>query len=39
MNDVQIGADEDGLVDLTVSVARGESGKPEIADFFRSRAR
>jgi len=39
MNDVQIEADEDGLVDLTLSVARGQSGKPEIADFFRTRTR
>lgn len=37
MNDVQIEADEDGLVDLTLSVARGQSGKPEIAEFFRTR--
>ncbi len=37
MNDIQIEADEDGLVDLTLSVARGESGKPEIARFFRTR--
>jgi death on curing protein len=38
MNDIQIEADEDGLVDLTLSVARGQSGKPEIAEFFRARA-
>lgn len=38
MNGVQIEADEDGLVDLTLSVARGESGKPEIAEFFRARS-
>ena len=37
MNDIQIEADEDGLVDLTLSVARGESGKPEITRFFRTR--
>jgi death on curing protein len=39
MNDIQIEADEDGLVDLTLTVARGQSGKPEIAEFFRTRAR
>lgn len=39
MNDIQIEADEDGLVELTLSVARGETGKPEIAAFFRTRAR
>jgi death on curing protein len=38
MNDIQIEADEDGLVDLTLSVAGGQSGKPEIAEFFRARA-
>ncbi len=38
MNDIQIEADEDGLVDLTLSVACGQSGKPEIAEFFRARA-
>ena len=37
MNDIQIEADENGLVDLTLSVARGKSGKPEIAEFFRTR--
>lgn len=39
MNGVQIEADEDGLVELTLSVACGQSGKPEIAKFFRIRAR
>jgi len=38
MNDIQIEADEDGLVDLTLSVAGGQSGKPEIAEFLRARA-
>jgi prophage maintenance system killer protein len=38
MNDLEIDADEDGLVELTLSVACGNSGKPEIAEFFRSRA-
>lgn len=39
MNDVQIEADEDGLVELTLSVACGQSGKPDIAEFVRIRAR
>jgi len=38
MNDVEIKADEEGLVDLTLAVARGEVGKSEIAAFFRERA-
>ncbi|MCI0492450.1 MAG: type II toxin-antitoxin system death-on-curing family toxin [Planctomycetes bacterium] len=38
MNDIEIDADEDGLVALTLSVACGNSGKPVIAEFFRSRA-
>lgn len=38
MNDLEVDADEDGLVELTLSVACGNSGKPEIAEFFRSRA-
>ena len=35
MNDIELHADEDGLVDLTLSVACGEVGKEAIADFFR----
>jgi len=38
MNDVSIEADEEGLVALTLAVARGETGKTEIARFFRERA-
>ncbi len=38
MNGVEIAADEEGLVDLTLRVATGMAGKQEIADFFRSRA-
>jgi death-on-curing protein len=38
MNDVEIEADEEGLVDLTLAVARGRIGKSEIAEFFRRRA-
>jgi death-on-curing protein len=36
MNDIEIVNDEDGLVELTLSVAQGQSGKTEIAEFFRS---
>lgn len=36
MNDIQIDNDEAGLVDLTLSVATGQTGKGEIAEFFRS---
>ncbi len=39
MNDIQIDADEDGLVDLTLAVATGQAGKPQIAEFFRAHAR
>jgi len=38
MNGVEIEADEEGLVNLTLAVARSKVGKSEIADFFRQRA-
>ena len=38
MNDVEIEADENGLVELTLAVAEGKAGKQQIADFFRSKA-
>ncbi|HRX86654.1 MAG TPA: type II toxin-antitoxin system death-on-curing family toxin [Phycisphaerae bacterium] len=38
MNGVEIEADEDGLVDITLRTAMGQAGKAEIAEFFRSRA-
>ena len=38
MNDIEIDADEEGLVELTLAVACGNAGKPQIAEFFRSRA-
>ena len=38
LNDVTIDNDEQGLIELILSVATGESEKPEIAEFFRSRA-
>jgi death-on-curing protein len=37
MNAVQIEADEDGLVELTLRVATGTAGKQQIAEFFRQR--
>ena len=39
MNDVELQADEDALVELTLAVAKGEAGKGEIAEFFRRMAR
>jgi death-on-curing protein len=38
INDVEIAADEQGLVETTLAVARGERKKPAVAEFFRSRA-
>lgn len=38
MNNIEIEADEDGLVALTLGVACGTVGKPEIAEFFSKRA-
>jgi len=38
MNEWELEADEDGLVEMTLAVACGNSGKSEIAEFFRSRA-
>jgi len=38
IHDIEIEADEDGLVAITLRAARGEAGKAEIAEFFRSRA-
>jgi death-on-curing protein len=38
MNDVQVENDEEGLVELTLSVAAGKAGKDEIGEFFRKNA-
>jgi len=38
MNEVDIEADEDGLVELALGVASGRIDKPEIAEFFRNHA-
>lgn len=39
MNDIDIEADEDGLVEITLAVAKGEAGKTQVADFFRTRVK
>ncbi len=36
LNDIELDNDEQGLVELTLSVAIGKAGKAEIAEFFRS---
>jgi death-on-curing protein len=36
INGVEVDADEEGLVELTLAVAEGEVGKQQIADFFRN---
>ena len=38
INGIQIEDDQEGLVDLTLSVATGQLGKSDIAEFFRTRA-
>jgi death-on-curing protein len=38
INDVEIEADEDGLVELTLAVATGDADKQQIAAFFRANA-
>ncbi len=35
INGIEIEADEEGLVKLTLAVAKGAAGKKQIADFFR----
>ncbi len=35
VNNIELDADEEGLVELTLGVAEGKIGKPQIADFFR----
>ncbi len=37
-NHVRVRTDEEGLVDITLRVATGQSGKAEVADHFRSLA-
>lgn len=36
INGIQLRADEDGLVELTLAVAQGQAGKRAAADFFRN---
>ena len=38
INDIEIDNDEAGLVELTLSVGTGQTGKTEIAEFFRAHA-
>jgi death-on-curing protein len=38
MNGIEIEADEDGLVEMTMAVAQSRVGKREIAAFFRQRS-
>jgi len=38
MNEIEIEADEEGLVELTLGVASSRTDKPEVAAFFRDRA-
>lgn len=38
LNGIEIDADEHGLVEITLAAASGRTTKPEIAEFFRSRA-
>jgi death-on-curing protein len=38
LNGIEIDVPTGGLYDLTVSVARGRTGKDEIAEFFRAHA-
>jgi len=35
LNGIEIEADEEGLVELTLRVASGQAGKHEVAEFFR----
>jgi death on curing protein len=39
INDIELEANEDGLVELALNVAQGKAGKEDIADFFRKTAR
>jgi death-on-curing protein len=39
MNGIELEADEEGLVALTLSVATGQAGKKEIAEFLRKHGR
>lgn len=38
LNGIEIEADEDGLVEITIAAASGKATKPEIAAFFRLRS-
>jgi death on curing protein len=38
LNGIEVDASEGSLYDLTMTVATGKAGKPEIAEYFRSHA-
>lgn len=38
LNGIEIEADQEGLVDITIAVASGRAQMPEVAAFFRDRA-
>jgi death-on-curing protein len=38
MNGIELQADEDAVVELTLAVTEGQAGKQQIADFFRKLA-
>lgn len=39
MNDIEIQANQDGLIDITLATATGKADKAAIAEFFRSIAK
>ena len=39
INDIELEGDEEGLFELTMTVAQGQAGKPQIAEFFRKIAK
>jgi death-on-curing protein len=39
MNEIELDTDEDGLVEITLAAANGQTDKPRIAEFFRSIAK
>src|SRR5438045_4637710 len=39
MNDVKVSAPEEQFTEITLSVARGEASKDEVAEFFRKHTR
>lgn len=39
MNGIDLTADEEGLIEITLAVAQGKADKKEVADFFRGISR